>query len=306
MSKVASVLLKIIIFVSLMGILIFIGIAIFNNINVEFQAYNYIVSTRNNTNFSKLQTEINNNVKWNYGGAQDMYAKYINDAVIELNRGIDYHLDYLALEESLSRGEQDKLSNLYSDYVSKFNSCKKDYQEYISVYHEVPNIEDKNFAENILRNKAVYLIKNYSKCYESGSEFFKYLVEVYRRHSLNDKNYQSFTGISYMIECELVLKSLPAIDADMDLRNASVSFTKNVRVHDKVDSFYDFVTNKTSVGDHSTLNNSPFRNFLNALRLLDVYEWTGNFDAYYETLSDDYKYFASYSLEFYNNNFRGI
>ena len=308
MSKFASVLLKIIIFVSLMGILIFVGIAIFNNQNISFEAYNYIVAKRNDAKFAGLQNEIEANVKWNYGGAQDTYAKYINDAIKELNLGIDYHLDYLALEEDLSKGEQDKLSSLYGDYTSKFNECKEYYTEYILVYKEMANIEDSeeetNFAENILRNKAVYLIKNYAECYKSGAEFFKYLVEICKNYSLNGKNFYTYTSVGYMIETALVLQTLPTIDYDMDIRNSSVAFVKDVKTYDKVDSFYDFVTHKSSFGDNSVLRNIPFKNFLNCIRLLDIYEWAGNYENYYEKLTDNQKYFASTALNFYNENYR--
>lgn len=306
MSKFASVLLKIIIFVSLMGILIFVGIAIFNNQNIKFEAYNYIISTRRDTNFSSLQTNIENNVKWKHGGAQDTYAKYINDAIKELNLGIDYHLDYLALEEDLTKGEQNKLSSLYEKYVNKFNSCKNDYNEYISVYNQVPTITDTNFAENILRNKAVYLIKNYVDCYEYGAEFFKYLIEVCKNYSLNGKNYYTYTSVGYMIETGLVLSSLPVVEYDMDLRNSSVEFYKDVKSYDKVDSFYDFVYHKNSFGDNDVIRHIPFKNFLNAIRLLDIYEWAGNYDEYYETLSDENKHLASSALSFYSQNYREV
>ena len=305
MSKFASILLKIIIFVSVMGILIFVGIAIFNNQNISFEAYNYIVATRSETKFSSLQNNIKNNVKWNYGGAQDNYAKFINDAITELNLGIDYHLDYLALEDNLSKGEQDKLSQLYNKYTSAFNECKEYYTEYILVYNEVPTIEDTNFAENILRNKAVYLIKNYAKCYEYGAEFFKYLVEVCKNYSLNGKNFYTYTSVGYMIETELVLASLPAIDYDMDLRNSSVEFVKDVRAsYDRVDSFYDFVSHKSLYSDDDVLRHIPFKNFLNSIRLLDIYEWAGNYEEYYETLTENQKYFATIALNFYNQNYR--
>lgn len=306
MSKFASILLKIIIFVSLMGILIFVGIAIFNNQNISFEAYNYIVATRRDVNFSSLQNNIANNVKWKHGGAQDTYAKYINDAIKELNLGIDYHLDYLALEDDLTKGDQNKLTSLYQDYVNKFNSCKNDYNEYISVYNQVPTITDKNFAENILRNKAVYLIKNYADCYESGAEFFKYLVEVCKNYSLNGKNYYTYTTVGYMIETALVLKTLPIVEYDMDLRNSSVEFYKDVKSYDKVDNFYDFVSHKNSFGDQDVIRHVPFKNFLNSIRLFDIYEWAANYEEYYETLSEDHKYLASSALSFYNKNYREV
>ena len=282
------------------------GIAIFNNQNISFEAYNYIVATRNDAKFSGLQNNIESNVKWNYGGAQDTYAKYINDAIKELNLGINYHLDYLALEDDLTKGEQDKLSSLYETYVSKFNSCKNDYSEYVLVYQQVPTIEDTNFAENILRNKAVYLIKNYADCYESGVEFFKYLVEVCKNNSMQGKNFYSYTSVGYMIECGLVLQTLPNVKADMDMRNSSVEFTKDVKSYDLVDSFYDFVAHKNSFGDDDVLRHVPFKNFLNSIRLLNIYEWAGNFDNYQATLSDNYKYLASTALSFYNKYYREV
>ena len=289
-----------------MGILIFVGIAIFSNQNIQLEAYNYIISTRDSTNFKKLQTDIKNNVKWRYGeSASDTYALYINDAISEINKGIDYHIDYLLLEEGLTKGEQDKLVNLYDKYILEFNLTKKNYDEYIS-YYKLVNEDPNEAAKNILRNKAVYLVQGYTKCYKAGSSFFKYLVDVYKKYCLNGKNYYTYESVGYMIECGIVDNSLSYIELDMRERNESATFNKNARTHDLVDNFYDFVSQKQQFGDDDILRDLPFKNFVTILRMFNIYEWAGNYSQYYLTLSDDYKNLSNKAFDFYSSKFREV
>ena len=62
MSKFWSVILKIIIVISILGIIFFVGFAIFKNQNISFEAYNYITRCQDETDFQTLHDNIINNV----------------------------------------------------------------------------------------------------------------------------------------------------------------------------------------------------------------------------------------------------
>ena len=94
MNKFLEILLRIVIIVSFVCIIVFVCVAIINNQSIAYEGYNYIVAMRDKTNFKQVQTGIEQNVLTIYKGKKDPYINYINKAVIELNNGIDFFVDY--------------------------------------------------------------------------------------------------------------------------------------------------------------------------------------------------------------------
>lgn len=311
MSKFWTILLKVIMVVSFIGILVFVGIAIFNNINISYEAYNYIYSLHNKTDFNKLQNNIYNNVKTQYNGTNDDYARFINSSITEINLSIDFYLDYLANEDSLSKGEQDKLCSLYDEYIKGFSQSQKDYDQYTIAYEEAKakienNHNDSNYAKAVLKAKSVELIKNYAKCYQNGSEFFKYLASIVQKHSFNGKAYHTYTGICYMIEVGLVDNSIGHVISDMNIKLKNAEFDKSIVDYDIVNNYYKFLSTKSSFSQKDTLKNNSLLAFVNNLNSLDVYEWAGNYEKYNLNLSDSLKSKSERAKSFYDINFRGI
>lgn len=311
MSKFWTVLLKIIMVMSFIGILVFVGIAIFNNINISYEAYNYIYTLHNKTDFNTLQNNIYNNVKTKYNGQYDDYARFINSSITQINMGIDFYLDYLANEDKLSKGEQDKLCSLYDSYIKSFSETQKDYNQYTFAYDEAKikietNHNDANYAIVNLRARGVELVKNYAKCYQNGSKFFKYLVSVVQNHCFDGKSYHVYTGLCYMIKVGLIDNSIVYVMSDMNIKLNDSGFNKSITSYDLVDSYYDFLQKESSFSQKVTITNNSLLAFINNLNSLDVYEWAGNFGKYTENLSDTLKQKSKSAKSFYDVNFRGI
>lgn len=297
--------------VSFIGIFVFIGIAIFNNINISYEAYNYIYSTHNRTDFKSLQNNIYNNVKTTYNGSADDYAGFINGAITELNNGIDFYLDYLAKEDELSKGEQDKLCSLYDKYLNAFTATEKAYNQYKLIYEEIKiKIEEDHnnadYGEANLRARDVELVREYSNCYKNGSAFFKYLVEVVENHCFNGERYHTYNGLEYMIEVGLVDNAIPHVLSDMTIKLNNNTFDKKVRNYDCVDSFYDFLQTKSKYSQKDTLKNNVLLAFVNNLNSLNVYEWAGNYNEYSQNVPSSLKEKCESAKSFYDSNFRGI
>ena len=310
--------LKILIVLSFICIVVFVGIAIFNNQNISYEAYNHIIAAHNKTDFKGLQTKIVSNVK-NLsieGSTQadvrwytDYYATYISDAIDELNDGIDYYIDYLVFEEGLTKGEQDKLINLYNKYISSFKGSNKAYVSYMQAYESCldriqNHFGDADFAIANLRSKAVYLVKGYAGCYERGSEFFKYLVSMVNKYNLSSSGLHSYTGQSYMIKVGLVDYSLEFVYDNMDKKILEQTYVENVKNNALVDSFYDYTKNAGKYGDDDSVVNSNFKQFINNLNCLNIYEWAGNTVDYTATLSEELQAKSNYAKNFFNSNFK--
>ena len=128
--------------ISFVGIIVFVAFAVVNNQNISYEAYNYISLSSKSLDFSTFESNVNNNMRTSYAdgnpenGKIDEYAKYINKAISELNKANEHFLNYLAVEKDLTKGEQDKLRELYGNYLSKFDDSKKAYNDYILAYSD--------------------------------------------------------------------------------------------------------------------------------------------------------------------------
>lgn len=309
MNKFWTVVLEIIIVISILGIIFFVGVAIFRNQNISFEAYNYISRSQDETDFETLQTNIANNVKVAFEGSSDPYASYINSAISQLNEGIDYFTDYLSHEKGLTKGEQDSLINLYDKYISSFYQTGKIYEEYKDAYKLAEDKKDDYEGSDYVRTNCItlagHVVDTYLNCYKNGAEFFKYLTQIVNKYTLNNTSLFSYKGQTYMIKCGLVDYSLSFIKDNMTKKIALESYTANPRTNGLVNNYYLFLTNCNKFSDANCVTNTNFKNFKNNLNTLNIFEWAGNYSSYVKTLDDALKTNASNALTFFNNNFKG-
>lgn len=315
MSKVLEVILRILVVISFICIIVFVCVAIINNQSIAYEGYNYIVSARNKTNFKQTQSGIENDVKTIFRGDQEPYAHYMNLAVKELNDGIDFYLDYLSLEDRLNKGEQDKLIKKYKLYIEGFNEVKDAYFSYLEASRDVEDRyeNDKNYSYAVekVNAKSVFVVKTYIECYKKGSEFFKTLVNISNKYTIPDISYQTYKGQSYMIKVGFVDYSLDTaiLRLNTKLRNpnycVSAEYNPDNRAYNPNSMAflrYTAVCN-SKLNDKDYLTNSSFRNFTQQLNDLNIFEWAGNFNNYYSSLSSDLKAKAEVTKDFYNNTY---
>lgn len=294
MSKFFEILLKIVLVVSFICIIVFVCVAVINNQSIAYEAYNYIVSTRDKTNFSQTQkaiVESDDAVRVYYGGAYDPYARYINTAVVELNSGINFFVDYLSQEDKLTKGEQDKLIKGYREYTNKFNDVTDTYLSYKASYKEAHekytnHYWESDYAVETVNARSVILVKNYIDCYKLGSEFFKNLVEITNKYAIPNLSYQTYKAQSYMIKVGFIDYSLDDMNKRLDekLRNPKYdNYTFNY--NPKAQAFQKYNSTYNTYNDKIYLTDADFRNFTLNLNELNVYEWAGNYASYNATLN---------------------
>jgi len=306
MNKFWTVVLKFLIVISFLGIVAFVGIAIFNNQNISYEAYNYIESNMQETDFQQLQNDIRAKVKVSYGGASDSYANFINSAIIELNEGINYYNDYLAVENNILKGEQDKLIELFDDYVGAFNLTVEAYNVYTQAY-EYARIqieeahEQSDYAQANLNAKGAYLVKTYVNCYVCGSKLFKNLAKIVDKYSLFNTHLFSYKLQSYMIKNGMVDYSLDFVVENMNKRINDNAYSASASSFKLIEKFYDYLNNETKYYDSEVLTNENFKTFKNDLNCLDIYEWAGNYSNYLIQLKEDLRAKASFAYTFFNN-----
>lgn len=317
MSKFLEVLLRIAIVVSFICIIVFVGVAIINNQAIAYESYNYIVSTRDKLSFKSTQSGIAENVykvykRDNGPSDRDAYANYINTAVIELNYGIDYFVDYLSVEDKLTKGEHDKLVTGYKKYAGSFNKVKEAYNSYLEAYAEAEYKDthdpaNSGYAIENVNAKSVYLIQTYMTCYKNGSSFFKVLAGIANEYIIPNLSYQTYKAQSHMIKVGFVDYSLDQMEMVLNekLRNPSYpQYNPNNNPHARMFLTYNDKTyNSNYFSDKDLLTNSSFKEFTQNLNYLNIYEWAGNYNAYYNSLNDTLKTKAYNAKSFFDSNY---
>ena len=320
MRKFFEILLKIIIVVSFVCIIVFVGVAIINNRSIAYEGYNYIVSTRNKTNFSVTQNGISENLRIRFNEMdKDPLGEFINKAGIELNKGIDFFVDYLSLEDNLTKGEQDILVRGYKNYTNSFLNVKEAYISYLEAYKEAEDkynndYQNSDYAVETANAKGLYIVTTYIEAYRKGSEFFKDLIKITNKYMLPNLSYQTYKAQSYMIKIGYVDYSLESrfnengirIDTGIiDILNERLRIKDfkdyNLNNNSSVRAFNRYMITSNNFADKDYLTNNEFKEFSNNLNDLNIFEWAGNYEVYYKTLSDSLKTKASSSKVFYNN-----
>ncbi len=322
MRKFFEILLKIIIVVSFICIIVFVGVAIINNRSIAYESYNYIVSTRDKTNFSQIQNGIKNNLYIRFNSMdKDPLGEYINKAGIELNNGINFFVDYLSQEDGLTKGEQDKLVSGYKSYAESFSEVSNAYFSYLEAYKEAENkynnaYEDSDYAVETANAKGLYIVTTYIQAYKKGSAFFKDLAEITNKYMLPNLNYQTHKAQSYMIKLGFVDYSLDSTYNELGIKQeVGITEILNERLRIKDYSNYDlnnnsnarafnnYVNTCNNISDKDYLTNASFREYTNTLNELNIYEWAGNYNKYYASLSDNLKNKAQSTKTFFNSNY---
>lgn len=310
MSKFGTVLLKIIMVASFIGVFVFVGIAIINNQNISLEAYNHIYSSSKEVKFGVLKNKVQTNLKTEYDGTLDPYGSFVATAIEELNDSINYYLDYLSNLKDITKGEQDKLISLYDGYISSFNTANNYYKNYVDSYENAKNLIDNgldgaSYARVDVKLKSLSFVEEYYKCFNNGSKFFKNLFVLVQNNCFGGTSNIDYKKASILIEVGLVDSAYKDVYANMENKRKDETYEQNPLNIDKIDCFYDFLNLKDNFDDSLYLINSNFKTFVDNLKQLDVFEWAGDFSNYLASLPQAKKQIATSAKQFFDDNFRG-
>ena len=134
MKKFFSALLKIIMVVAFVGILVFVTVAVINSRNIAYEAYNYVYTSKKDIDVNSLVEDIDKNVHLDAGLLGNEYTTFVGDAILQLDDGIDYYLDYLSTDNLITKGEQDRIINSYDSFVVQYNNVLTALDNYKTAY----------------------------------------------------------------------------------------------------------------------------------------------------------------------------
>lgn len=261
---------------SFIGAFVFVGIAVVTNQGIAYESYAYVLKKTDETNFSGFQQNVKSNVKLIYGASRDEYTEFLADASKEMNEGIAYLLDFLAIEDDLQKGDHNTLINSYDEYLANFALAKKAYDDYLVAYARAEETSGGDYATSLVVSSEKVLSDSYLNCYKSGSVFFKNLVRIVNQYSFNNSGFL-YSCQRYIIKvgfCDYVVKQV---------------FTEtrgNITTNSLKIIFENYCINADGFGDDDVITSTNFKRFVNVLNSLNIYEWAGNYAVYAPTLAN--------------------
>lgn len=289
--------MKVIMVLSFIGALAFVGIAIITNQGITFESYNYISKKSVDTKFEEMQDDIYTNVKKYHGASSNDYTDFLVNANKELNDGISFFLNYLSIEEALQKNEHNILISAYDNYLSKFQSVQTAYKDYMKAYNAFADLNAENpiYAQTLLKNKEFIVSSAYADCFKSGSAFFKELVNTVKSYSFSGA-FLPYSCQRYLIKvglCDYVVKQV--FTPTRDEININLNSLKII--------FDNYCANADGFSDRETITNSNFLKFTTTLNAVNIYEWAGNFNSYVLTLSPSLATEAQAAKIFFNEGY---
>lgn len=290
MKKFFIVLLKIIMLLSFAGIIVFSTIAIINNQNVSYEAYNYVVAQSKIVEIKKFVNDVDNNVKLQYGATSDPYASFIGTAVRENNNALEYYLNYLALGEQIYKGEQNQIINNFKNFANKVDTCKNILEEYKVAYEEARNNSGSFALSNVIA-KEKYFIDNYVQLYHSQVTLVRSVESVISKNIVKNKPY------SYQVWLIKIGMSNGTIEQVFKEERLDIA------TNELANNYYDFLASCESYSDSDLVENLNLYEFVDNLKALDTVMWAQDYYKYYSQINNTLKAKAKTAKDFFDANF---
>ena len=293
MNKFFSGLLRIIMLLSFFGIIVFVTIAVINSQDIALLSYNYIVSEKSKIDIDDFNADIKENVVAQIGLTQDPEAILISDALSQVSLGIDHFVDYLAFEQYLTKGEQDKLINDFKDFKNYYDLTNKNLEDYKTAYDRALEDGVGSAADAYLKEVRKLLIYNYKNCYISASQLFDNLVLTVKNYTFKNIDLK-YSDLSFIIKDTLAKIAI------------SEAFSENVTDIDSnsnVITFREYLISFSNYSDLEFITNESFRSFVKGLNSLDVYKLFSDYDNYISGLDEQTKSLAVNTKNFFLSEF---
>lgn len=295
MKKFWTVLLRITMIVSLIGILTFAGVAIIKNRNIAYEAYEYISAGIERENFDdifdkfgKTSSSVDSTntecVIYKYGGTDDQYMKLVNSAVIKGLAGCKTYLDYMAVLPNITKGEQDNAEECFDQFVSSYKDTLASYDIYVTAYKNAKNAKGEQNAVAIMESKEGNLVSTYIVCYSKLTSLLLSLHDIVSKYAFEGE--MTFELQSPIITAGLAQKAISNVFLGIS-RNEWLDIYSTT--NQDIKNYEDYVKNSQRFSSSLEVTDIDFKNFVNNINSLDTYLWAKNYEEYNATLIGEKK-----------------
>lgn len=277
MKKFFSALLKIIMVVAFVGILVFVTVAVINSRNIAYEAYNYVYTSKKDIDVNSLVEDIDKNVHLDAGLLGNEYTTFVGDAILQLDDGIDYYLDYLSTDNLITKGEQDRIINSYDSFVVQYNNVLTALDNYKTAYKTAQDEFWPPFATATVRGMEESLVRHYVIMFNSSYDLLQALVGVIQTKFDNNLTYNAQTHI---LKAGFARGAIDEIFADGFEKDNRKEISKS----DKAQDYYAYANSCGIFSNKDVILNEDLRKFVGDLNTLNIYSFASNYDDYVKNL----------------------
>ncbi len=257
-----SKLIRILIVLCFVGIATF-GVVVFiGNFNVEEKVYSEVTKLSNSVDWNNFDIKAQSvKVSFENKNTQCAYVAYVNKATKELNKSIEYYLQYFRNMNGMNKNQKDDLVQDYEEYISAINKAKSLLRKYESFYNKDHDSLSSHDKASIKEYSARFAIQ-YLKAYGEGFDFFISLQNMVDKKVFGGNMFKNYTQISYEISAILVNSSRSKLTAQLEIKKAgSGVFTSSPYSADvSANNFNKLMseTKITSATEYTTSDNAKF------------------------------------------------
>ena len=298
MKKFWTVVLRIVMFLSFAGIIVFSCIAVISSNNIAYEAYNYLTVNMASLELDDFGSNVNRDVRASHGGSEDPYVSYLTTFILDTKNTFSYYLDYLALDDVISKGEQNVLIDDFKSCLNAKNDCKATYDSYMIAYSKAT--EGTENAEEYVKTFAREFIYEYAELYNRLATL---QLDLYKATKINVVKVESFdfqknivmTGLSSAVVKDLYNEeNIKKDSSSRALISENANYQTYASYKEKIKSY----SNKRMVLD------ARFQSYVYNLNALDIFSWAKDYDNYLLTLNNALREKATNAKAFFDESFK--
>jgi len=290
--------LKVVMFMSFVGIIVFSCIAIISSNNIAYEAYNYVTTHKSTLGLEELSDRVSANIKSSHGAPNDPYASFLSDIILTTKDSLDYYLDFLAVDDTISKGEQNVIIDDFKKCVKAKENCEKSYADYMTAYSNAS--EGIEYASKLVitcERDFLYKYKNLYDCIATLQ------LDLYKATKINVVKVES-----YDFQKMIVRTGLSSGVVEKIFTEENVEKMPEKRIVLGTDSSYtvyrSYCSKMNVFSNQNMANDTNLQKYVDNLNSLDIFMWAKSYDAYSASINNALREKASQAKSFFDANLR--
>jgi hypothetical protein len=294
MKKFWTVVLKIVMFLSFAGIIVFSCIAVISSNNITYEAYNYLNTNMSSLGLEEFTTKVNNDILTSHGGTKNSYVSCLSSFILDTKNTFNYYLDYLALDDIISKGEQNVIIEDFKSCVKAKEECETIYSYYMDAYGKAS--AGLQIAEDYVTTYERSFLNNYAELYRN---LVNLQCDLYKATKINIVKVESFDFQKYIVMSGLSNFAVDNLYNEENLKKASTNRI-SISSFTAYTTYNSYKTKIASYNNQKMASNTSLQKYVYDLNSLDIFSWAKNYDDYLLTLNNTLREKAIDARSFFN------
>lgn len=298
MKKFWTVVLKVIMFMSFVGIIVFSCIAVISSNNIVYEAYNYVTTHKSTLELEELSDRVSANIKSSHGAPNDPYASFLSDIILTTKDSLDYYLDFLAIDDTISKGEQNVIIEDFKKCVTAKENCEKSYSDYMTAYSNAS--EGIEYASKLVITCERDFLYKYRNLYDCIATL---QLDLYKATKINVVKVESYDFQKMIVRTGLSSRVVENVFSE-----ENVEKMPEKRIVLGTDASYalyrSYCSKMNTFSNQNMANDTNLQKYVDNLNSLDIFSWAKNYDGYIVTVNNALREKAKDAKAFFDANLK--